>query len=191
MADDTDAKHVIIILRDNFHQWVENSLKVEKLTKKDRENILLAHDAFEKAFFDLLDFTSVEQTGRLGEIVARLMLYSAALGQLSPKAEIQKLILKNSEGIEKNRDLYGFRKTKAIPKIEALKEAVTKYVSEFQANDGSLSKTIYLNIWEATHRALKMPEEKIKENKKKKTLPWPNWKTVKDALTVALNNLDK
>ena len=51
MSDDTDAKHVIIILRDNFHQWVENSLKVEKLTKKDRENILLAHDAFEKAFF--------------------------------------------------------------------------------------------------------------------------------------------
>ena len=188
MNDGNDTKHGAIILKDNFHKWAEDALKVKKLSKRDRENILLARDSFEMSFYDVLEFTSVEPTGRLGEIITQLMLYSAALGQLSPKAEIQKLILKNAEGIEKNSTLHSFRKTKAIPKTEALEEVVKKYLPEIQASRGVLTKTIHLNIWLATHTKLKTPDQTIKENKKKKKLPWPNWQNVRDAIDSALEN---
>jgi hypothetical protein len=188
MADDVGAKHGAIILRTNFHKWVENALKVKKLSNKDRENILLAQDAFDLAFFDVLDFISAEPTGSLGEIVFRLMLYSAALGQLSPKAEIQKLILKDVEWSKKKDNLDKAKAKKNKPKFEILKNIVEKYIPEFIKDGRKLSGRLHEKIWLDVHRHLKTPEDEIKTNQKKPKLPWPNWQNVRDAIDSAIEN---
>ena len=188
MNDGNDTKHGAIILKDNFHKWAEDALKVKKLSKRDRENILLARDSFEMSFYDVLEFTSVEPTGSLGEIVFRLMLYSAALGQLSPKAEIQKLILKDVEWSKKKDNLDKAKAEKNKPKFEILKNMVEKYIPEF-INDGrKLSGRLHEKIWLDVHRHLKTPEDEIKTNQKKPKLPWPNWQNVRDAIDSALEN---
>lgn len=180
---------ISIILRENFHLWAESALAVKNLSKKDRENILLARDGFEAAFFQIIHFTSVEPSGRLGELVTQLMLFSAALGQLSPKAEIKNLILKHKEGLEKNTSLRESRDKKNKPKYDALKKVVQDNLEEIIKSNCKLTGPLHLKIWLATHEELKTSEEKIKEDQKKTKLPWPNWEVVNQQINTILANV--
>ena len=99
------AKHGVSFLKQRFHQWAESAQKLSKLKTKEREEIELARIGLDKAFLDILEFTSVDNTGRLDEIIFEIMLYTAALSKCGPKTEISNLILMSSLGVERGKQI--------------------------------------------------------------------------------------